>query len=295
MFSPLTSYVVDVTFSCTKNVILLHACVHRPVAIRLSSSSSSIIGRMQAEATDSSLRGGIEALGVKDTEKSAAVQEEDNNEDTDGVDGEARKDEALPVAGVDGEQGKQDAAADGEWELAYSDEEIEDPKNWMPPPAEIKKLYELLAKGEMLELDFVPLPRRPPTPERTPSPERDDEEEAAREREREERERKPPSPTEFDFDEEQATPKNAFINRRRTPGSSARSSVKREARLDKVLSDMKRHRKIEEHIMRTGRDLFKSDKKLEEALSPNSQKEREKERERDSNPNTIFSPRQRRY
>lgn len=78
-------------------------------------------------------------------------------------------------------------------------------------------------------------------------------------------------------------------------GSSARSSVKREARLDKVLSDMKRHRKIEEHIMRTGRDLFKSEKKVEEALSPNSQKEREKERERDSNPNTIFSPRQRRY
>lgn len=79
------------------------------------------------------------------------------------------------------------------------------------------------------------------------------------------------------------------------PGSSARSSIKREARLDKVLSDMKRHRKIEEHIMRTGRDLFKSEKKLEEALSPNSQKQREKERERDSNPNTIFSPRQRRY
>lgn len=78
-------------------------------------------------------------------------------------------------------------------------------------------------------------------------------------------------------------------------GSSARSSVKREARLDKVLSDMKRHRKMEEQIMRTGRDLFKSDKKVEEALSPNSQREREKERERDSNPNTIFSPRQRRY
>lgn len=77
-------------------------------------------------------------------------------------------------------------------------------------------------------------------------------------------------------------------------GSSARSSVKREARLDKVLSDMKRHRKIEEQIMRTGRDLFKSEKKVE-ALSPNSQRERDKERERDSNPNTIFSPRQRRY
>lgn len=82
-------------------------------------------------------------------------------------------------------------------------------------------------------------------------------------------------------------------------GSSARSSVKREARLDKVLSDMKRHRKIEEHILRTGRDLFKSEKSSragpEEALSPNSQKEREKERERDSDPSKIFSPRQRRY
>ncbi|XP_049915085.1 PAXIP1-associated glutamate-rich protein 1 [Epinephelus moara] len=275
---------------------------------------------MQAEATDTTLREGIEALGVKDTEKPAAVKEEEDSTehqdsemtaateedtatkdekdgDTDAAAGEAHKDEPQADTGVDGEEGKQATGEDGEWELVYSDEEMEDPKNWMPPPAEIKRLYELLSKGEMLELNFVPLPRRPPTPERTPSPERDEEEEAAKEREREERERRPPTPTEFDFDEEQtqATPKNAFMNRRRTPGSSARSSVKREARLDKVLSDMKRHRKIEEHIMRTGRDLFKSEKKLEEALSPNSQKEREKERERDSNPNTIFSPRQRRY
>ncbi|KAM8729403.1 PAXIP1-associated glutamate-rich protein 1 isoform 1-T2 [Acanthopagrus schlegelii] len=277
---------------------------------------------MQAEATDSSLREGIEALGVKDTERPAADQEEagdteqqdtemtaateeeedtaskdEKDGDTDAADGEANKDEPQADTGVDGEEGKQEAVEDGEWEIPYSDEEMEDPKNWMPPPAEIKRLYEILAKGEMLELDFVPLPRRSLTPERKPSPERDDEDDAAKEREREERERKPPSPTEFDFDEEQmqATPKSSFINRRRTPGSSARASVKREARLDKVLSDMKRHRKIEEHIMRTGRDLFKTEKKLEEALSPNSQKEREKERERDSNPNTIFSPRQRRY
>lgn len=274
---------------------------------------------MQAEATDSSLREGIEALGVTDTQTPAAGKEEEGNteqQDTemtaaeknttsnDGQDGkanavggEAVKCEPQASTQVDGEEGKQAAGGDGEWDLAYSDEEMEDPKNWMPPPAEIKRLYELLSKGEMLELNFVPLPRRPPTPDRAPSPERDDEEDTAKEREREERDRRPPTPTEFDFDEEQtqATPKNAFVNRRRTPGSSARSSVKREARLDKVLSDMKRHRKIEEHIMRTGRDLFKSEKKLEEALSPNSQKEREKERERDSNPNTIFSPRQRRY
>ncbi|KAM6963882.1 PAXIP1-associated glutamate-rich protein 1 [Tautogolabrus adspersus] len=275
---------------------------------------------MQAEVKDSSLTEGVEALGVKDTEKPAASKEEEGNteqqdtemtaatedgttkkEEKDGdmdvSEGEEHKDEAQSDAGLEDVEGKQDAVTNGEWEIAYSDEEMEDPKNWMPPSAEIKRLYELLAKGEKLELNFVPLPRRPPTPERTPSPERDEEDEAAKEREREERERKPITPTEFDFDEKemQATPKNSFINRRRTPGSSARSSVKREARLDKVLSDMKRHRKIEEHIMRTGRDLFKTEKKLEEALSPNSQKEREKERERDSNPNTIFSPRQRRY
>nr|XP_057917922.1 PAXIP1-associated glutamate-rich protein 1 [Doryrhamphus excisus]XP_057917923.1 PAXIP1-associated glutamate-rich protein 1 [Doryrhamphus excisus] len=274
---------------------------------------------MQAEATDSSLREGIEALGVKDAEnKNEACKEEEEkavqqdaemiadaedtaskNEkapDTDGFEGDAHIDAPQPDTSLHKEL-THDTDKDGEWELAYSDEEMENPNNWMPPPAEIKRLYEILAKGEMLELNFVPLPRRPPTPERTPSPDRDDDDDAEQERERKERERKPPTPTEFDFDEEQmqATPKNSFINRRRTPGSSARSSVKREARLDKVLSDMKRHRKIEQHILRTGRDLFKSEKKLEEALSPNRQKERDKERERDSNPNTIFSPRQRRY
>lgn len=274
---------------------------------------------MQAEALDPAVREGIAALGVKDTEQPGAFKEEgaepintdmtvaleksdtkEKDEETDVLEAGVTfkdKDEAQADAPVDNKDAQQATQDTGEWEIAYSDEEMEDPKNWIPPPSEIKRLYELLAKGEMLEMNFVPLPRRPPTPERTPSPERDDEDEAAKEREREERDRKPVSPTEFDFDEEQtqATPKNAFINRRRTPGSSARSSVKREARLDKVLSDMKRHRKIEQQILRTGRDLFKCEKKLEEALSPNSQMEREKERERDSNPNTIFSPRQRRY
>ncbi|XP_056286575.1 PAXIP1-associated glutamate-rich protein 1 [Pseudoliparis swirei] len=274
---------------------------------------------MQAEGTDSSLREGIEALGVSDSEKPAAGKEEEGNtheqdtemtaateEDTttrdetdgdpDALEREEHKDAPQADSVPDGGEGKQEAGVDSEWELAYSDEEMEDPKHWMPPPAEIKRLYELLSKGEMLELNFMPLPRRPPTPDRTPSPEIEDGEVTEKESEREERDCRPPTPTEFDFDEEkmQATPKNAFVNRRRKPGSSARS-VKREARLDKVLSDMKRHRKMEEHIMRTGRDLFKTEKKLEEALSPNSQKEREKERERDSNPNTIFSPRQRRY
>lgn len=53
---------------------------------------------MQAEATDSSLREGIEALGVKDAEKSAAAQEDNTEQqDTEMTDateeGSATKDE----------------------------------------------------------------------------------------------------------------------------------------------------------------------------------------------------------
>lgn len=65
---------------------------------------------------------------------------------------------------------------DDDWEIPYSDEEMEEPKSWMPPPQEIKRLYDLLAKGEVLELNWVALPRRAPTPPRTPSPERDGDE-----------------------------------------------------------------------------------------------------------------------
>ncbi|CAL8264004.1 unnamed protein product [Arctogadus glacialis] len=282
---------------------------------------------MQAEAMEPSLREGIEALAVGDktagekeersgdlgindvkmveatVEETTSPDEKTNNggEEGGGEGQESQRGDSL--LGSDGGEKSGEAEdeeeEEEEWEVPYSDEELEQPRTWMPPPAEIKRLYEILAKGEALELSFEPLPRRPPTPERTPSPERDDDEDddAANESERAGGESKVVSPTEFDFDEEktQATPKSSFINRRRTPGSSARSSVKREARLDKVLSDMKRHRRMEEQILRTGRDLFKSDKRVEEPLSPNSQKEREKERERDSNPDTIFSPRQRRY
>lgn len=292
---------------------------------------------MQAEAMDPSLRQGVEALAVVDQSSSSSTavagdtagEEEQERHVGDAGESDVKmgdatgveentspQDEKMTNNGVEdrggerqeSQQGGDSLLSDGaektggeeeeiEWEVPYSDEELERPATWMPPPAEIKRLYEILAKGEELELSFEPLPRRPPTPERTPSPERDDDDDDDQDvvqKQRTDRESKAPSPTEFDFDEEQtqATPKNAFINRRRTPGSSARSSVKREARLDKVLSDMKRHRRLEEQILRTGRDLFK---RVEQPLSPNSQKEREKERERDSNPDTIFSPRQRRY
>ncbi|XP_007248745.2 PAXIP1-associated glutamate-rich protein 1 [Astyanax mexicanus] len=270
---------------------------------------------MQA-VEESSLSDRVEQIAVREDDKSKEEEsEKDGGEQTTQTTEETKDDEGKDeLKDKETEEQKEGTKADDEmnggvqapaeeeedWEIPYSDEEMEDPKTWMPQPQEIKHLYELLAKGEELELKWVPLPRRPPTPPRTPSPERDGED--SQEAKEDDSQCKAPSPTEFDFDEEQtmATPRNSFLSRRRTPGSSARSSVKREARLDKVLSDMKRHRKIEEHILRTGRDLFKSEKPPprpppQERLSPNSQREREKERERDSDPSTVFSPRQRRY
>ncbi|NP_001313618.1 PAXIP1-associated glutamate-rich protein 1 [Danio rerio] len=262
----------------------------------------------------------VESLGVGERDKTGEKEEQKEKdgdetstaathtptEDNTAEGQKELREEQKEGTSTDGEvnggegQTQQQEVEEEEWMIPYSDEEMEEPQNWMPPPAEIKRLYELLAKGEELELQWVPLPRRPPTPPRTPSPEGDGDD--TQDHTQEQAERKALTPTEFDFDEEQtlATPKNSFLTRRRTPGSSARSTVKREARLDKVLSDMKRHRKIEEQILRTGRDLFKSDKAragpaIEKPLSPNSQREREKERERDSDPSTVFSPRQRRY
>ncbi|XP_032153091.1 PAXIP1-associated glutamate-rich protein 1-like [Sapajus apella] len=124
----------------------------------------------------------------------------------------------------------------------------------MPQPSEIQRLYEPLAAHSILELQAEILPRRPPTPEAQGEEERSDEEPEAKEEEEE----KPHIPTEFDFDDEPVTPKDSLIDRRRAPGSSARIQ-KRKARLDKVLSDMKRHKMLEEQILRTGRDLFSLD------------------------------------
>ncbi|XP_041943160.1 PAXIP1-associated glutamate-rich protein 1 [Alosa sapidissima] len=267
-----------------------------------------------AEDTETSLTEGLESMGVREADKTdklnqgegdKATQNDKMDEANETMEETQKEDEDKDAMvedeqkeGVKGEtemevrEGKEQNG-DGDWEIPYSDEEMEDPKSWMPPPQEIKRLYELLAKGDVLELNWVALPRRPPTPPRTPSPERDGEE--SLEPQEDDNQNRDVEPTEFDFDEEQ-TPKNAFINRRRTPGSSARSTVRREARMDKVLSDIKRHRRIDEQLLRSGRDLFKSDKSRsapppKEPLSPNSQRERE----RDKDPSTVFSPRQRRY
>lgn len=243
------------------------------------------------QAAEEALAERVESMGVSEEDKTAAKPEEKEPERSEETHEDATAEDDTNVEGDEAEE--MNGGAEEDWEIPYSDEEMEDPRSWMPPPDEIKRLYEILARGEALELKWEPLPRRPPTPPRTPSPERDGD--ALQENQEEDHQRRALTPTEFDFDEEQ-TPKNSFLSRRRTPGSSGRSTVKREARLDKVLSDMKRHRKMEQQILRSGRDLFKSDQAVvKKSLSPNSQREREKERERDRDPSTVFSPRQRRY
>ncbi|XP_069738316.1 PAXIP1-associated glutamate-rich protein 1 [Phaenicophaeus curvirostris] len=158
------------------------------------------------------------------------------------------EEEPEPRHEEDEEEDEEDA--DEEWGVGGSDGEGE---AWLPPPDAIRRLYELLGAGQAPPLLQAPRPRRDPTPEprgaeedpgADPQPHSDREEEA-----------KPPVPTEFDFEDEPAPPKSSLIDRRRAPGPPSRGQ-KREARLDKVLSDMKRHKKLEEQILRTGRDLF---------------------------------------
>lgn len=93
--------------------------------------------------------------------------------DKESMDADEQKDGVTTDGEMNGGGEGQQQQTEEDWEIPYSDEEMEDPKNWMPSPEEIKRLYEILAKGEMLELNWEPLPRRPPTPPRTPSPERD--------------------------------------------------------------------------------------------------------------------------
>ncbi|XP_070585625.1 PAXIP1-associated glutamate-rich protein 1-like [Erythrolamprus reginae] len=152
--------------------------------------------------------------------------------------------------------GKGEESAEEDWCIACSDEELESPDKWMPEPKEIRRLYELIAEQGTLEIEAEILPRRNPTPEY--DSEDEDKSDGQSEHQEEEEEEKPHVPTEFDFDDEPATPKRSLIDRRRIPGALAKSQ-KREARLEKVLSDMKRHKVLEEQIMKTGCDLFDLD------------------------------------
>lgn len=210
-----------------------------------------------SEDGEQKVTSGMESLAVKEKEEEEeeeAETEEQNQKEEEEEEGEEREKEEDDEA--EGEQNRQEEEDedDEDWCIPCSDDDVEETEGWMPQPEEIKRLYELIASEGNLPLQVDILARRPPTPEPDPEDEESDQEQE----EEEEEEERPHIPTEFDFDDEPVTPKNSLIDRRRTPGSSARSQ-KREARLDKVLSDMKRHKKIEEQILKTGRDLFDMD------------------------------------
>ncbi|KAG8433526.1 hypothetical protein GDO86_017715 [Hymenochirus boettgeri] len=190
-----------------------------------------------SEDAEEKVTAGMETLAVKEEEEEG---DKEQDKDEEGEEQEQKEEE-------------EDEERD-DWCIPCSDEEVEDPEGWNPPPEEIKRLYMLLASEGTLPLQVDILLRRPPTPDEDPVDNESDQEQE----EEEEEEEMPQIPTEFDFDDEPSTPKNSLIDRRRTPGGSSRSK-KREARLDKVLSDMKRHKKIEEQILKTGRDLFDMD------------------------------------
>ncbi|XP_075704494.1 PAXIP1-associated glutamate-rich protein 1 [Rhinoderma darwinii] len=209
-----------------------------------------------SEDGEEKVTSGMESLAVKEGEEEEGEADEKQKEDEgEKAEEEGEGDKRRQEEEEDDDDDDEEEDEDEDWCIQCSDDDLDETEGWMPAPEEIKRLYELIASERTLPLQVDLLLRRPPTPEPDTL---DEESEQEEEDEEEEEEEMPSVPTEFDFDDEPSTPKNSLIDRRRTPGSSGRSQ-KREARLDKVLSDMKRHKKIEEQILKTGRDLFDMD------------------------------------
>lgn len=115
---------------------------------------------------------------------------------------------------------------------------------WTPDPATVLRLYTELDKGPgWLELDWKCPGRRAPSPQGEEVAQPVDNEEAPKEEEKDDG---------FDFEDDSPAPSVGFgtPQQRRTPGSSLRGSArKKTTSLDSVLSNMRRHRIIEEKEM----------------------------------------------
>uniref|UniRef100_A0A8C5WI17 PAXIP1 associated glutamate rich protein 1 n=1 Tax=Leptobrachium leishanense TaxID=445787 RepID=A0A8C5WI17_9ANUR len=210
-----------------------------------------------SEDGEEKVTAGMESLAVKEGEAEVETEDEDKEDgQKETEENEEGGDEEEEEQQQQQEKREAEEDEDEDWCVPCSDEELEDTEGWHPAHDEIRRLYELIASEGTLPLQVEMLLRRLPTPD--PEPSEDESDQEQEEEEEEEEEDTPQVPTEFDFDDEPTMPKNSLIDRRRTPGSSGRSQ-KREARLDKVLSDMKRHKKLEEQILKTGRDLFDMD------------------------------------
>ncbi|KAK2161558.1 hypothetical protein NP493_1576g00018 [Ridgeia piscesae] len=145
---------------------------------------------------------------------------------------------------------EKDSEEDKEWLAECSDEELYNYSGekgvWQLSPPEILSLYEKLAKGETLELEWKCGERRSPSPEQVPVVE-----EVVPVVEEKPEEVKVSVP-EFDFDE--VKEEERIITPRRTPGSSKapRSAQRRVASMDKIMGDILRRRKMDNKDRNTG-------------------------------------------
>ncbi|XP_065351732.1 PAXIP1-associated glutamate-rich protein 1 isoform X1 [Cloeon dipterum] len=123
-----------------------------------------------------------------------------------------------------------------DWTVECSDDERysardEQSSSWIPVASEIKKLFETLDKNQILDLSWqCPGKRNPKSDERDLETNEFEEEEET------------PNNTDFDFADETATPKL----RRAMDNSGRGSARKKTTSLDSVLSNMRRHRQLEE-------------------------------------------------
>ena len=135
----------------------------------------------------------------------------------------------------------------GDLYVACSDDDLYQPGgedrgklDWMPSPAEILKLYELLEKQGHLDLEWRCPGRRPPSPaqpEALPTQEEDEGEDTS-------------AGLDFDFEDEAGSAPSVINTpqHRRPPGVDGLrgSARKKTTSLDSVLANMKKHRQIDE-------------------------------------------------
>ncbi|XP_059487254.1 PAXIP1-associated glutamate-rich protein 1 [Neocloeon triangulifer] len=125
---------------------------------------------------------------------------------------------------------------DEDWSVDCSDDERyaakdEKSSNWIPAASEIQRMFETLEKRQVLDISWQCPGKRNPKAEEgnLVTNELEEEEEI-------------PNNTDFDFADETATPKL-----RRSLDPNARGSArKKTTSLDSVLSNMRRHRQLEE-------------------------------------------------
>lgn len=123
-----------------------------------------------------------------------------------------------------------------EWSVDCSDEEMPIKKGvYEPPPEEIEKLYDALNEGLLPQLKWESPGYRPPTPVNLPSTPTKEENCA------------PDEKSDFDFMDEMSSPRLPV--RREGEVALKGSAKKKTTSLDGVLSNMRRHWRLDQQMM----------------------------------------------